>query len=119
HHHLNRPLAELRRVRARRILLPVHGELSFENFALRASRGGSDLREVQMLARMKCSGVEIDEDVLTEVLRAANGRARRIVVILGQIREDAALRGKDRCTMADAERIRFYTGDAPAPRGGR
>ncbi len=72
-----------------------------------------------MLARMKCSGVEIDEDVLTEVLRAANGRARRIVVILGQIREDAALRGKDRCTMADAERIRFYTGDAPAPRGGR
>ena len=39
--HLHRPRPELRRVRARRVLFPVHGRASFESFALRASRGGS------------------------------------------------------------------------------
>ena len=40
--HLHRPRPELRRVRARRVLLPVHGSASFESFALRAGRRGSE-----------------------------------------------------------------------------
>ncbi|MGB3407079.1 MAG: SDR family NAD(P)-dependent oxidoreductase, partial [Jannaschia sp.] len=39
--HLHRPFPELRRVRARRVLLPVHERASFESFALRARRSGS------------------------------------------------------------------------------
>lgn len=79
----------------------------------------ADLREVQMLAQMKCQGVEVEEAVLAEVLRAAGGRARRIVVIMGQIREYAALKDKHLITMSDVPLIGFYTGDAPAPRGNR
>jgi DNA transposition AAA+ family ATPase len=79
----------------------------------------ADLHEVGLLAQMKCPGIEIDTDVQDLVLEKAAGRARRIVVILGQIREQATSRGLHRFSMADAHRMTFYTGDAPAPRGGR
>ena len=79
----------------------------------------ADLHEVRILAKMKCPGVDIDEEVLSEILRSAGGRARRIVVILGQVREHAALKGLDVVSMADVPKIGFFTGDAPAPRGNR
>lgn len=79
----------------------------------------ADLREVGMLADLKCPGVMIDEDVRREMLAQAGGRARRIVVNLGRIREYAAIHDLDRFTMVDADRMGFFTGDAPAPRGSR
>ncbi|WP_349295265.1 ATP-binding protein (plasmid) [Thioclava sp. 'Guangxiensis'] len=77
----------------------------------------ADLREVGLLAQRKCPGLEFEEGVFEMILDASGGRARRIVTDLDQVRVDADTRGADRVTLKDAERIRFYTGDAPAPRG--
>lgn len=77
----------------------------------------ADLREVGLLAQMKCPGLDFDDGVFEMILKASAGRARRIVTDLDQVRVDADTRGTDRVTVKDAERINFYTGDAPAPRG--
>lgn len=76
----------------------------------------ADLREVGLLARMKCRDLEITQEVHQLVLEQSQARARRIVVNLRQIAEYALLTGKSEITMTDAKKITFFSGEAPTPR---
>lgn len=76
----------------------------------------ADIREVGLLARMKCSGIEIAPEVQQLVLEKSQARARRIVVNLRQITEYALSSGKTAITLTDARKITFFSGEAPAPR---
>jgi len=76
----------------------------------------ADLREVGLLARLKCRDLEIASDVLQLVLEQSQARARRIVVNLRQIAEYSILTGKTEITLADAKKITFFSGEAPTPR---
>jgi len=78
----------------------------------------ADLREVGLLAHLKCRQLEIAPEVQQLVLEQSQARARRIVVNLRQIAEYALAAGKTAITMADAPNITFFSGEAPAPRRG-
>lgn len=76
----------------------------------------ADLREVGLLAQLKCPGLTVTQDVHQLVLEKSHARARRIVVNLRQIAEYALKTGRKEITAEDAAKITFFTGDAPAPR---
>lgn len=76
----------------------------------------ADLREVGLLAQLKCPGLEIAPEVQQLVLDRSHARARRIVVNLRQIAEYATLHGKTAITAADARAITLFEGEAPKPR---
>lgn len=76
----------------------------------------ADLREVGLLAGLKCPDLKIAPEVLQTVLERSHGRARRIVVNLRQISEFALRTGKTEIGAEEARKIVFFTGDAPAPR---
>ncbi len=76
----------------------------------------ADLREVGLLAQMKCPSLTIAPEVLQTVLERSQARARRIVVNLRQIHEHALSTGLDTITAEDARRITFFSGEAPTPR---
>jgi len=76
----------------------------------------ADLREVGLLAKLKCPGIEIVPDVQQMVLECSQARARRIVVNLRQITEYALSTGKAVVTLVDAQKIAFFSGEAPTPR---
>lgn len=78
----------------------------------------ADLREVGLLAGLKCPSLTIDPAVQQLVLEQSQARARRIVVNLRQITEYALMHGKSTITMADAPKITFFSGEAPTPRRG-
>lgn len=78
----------------------------------------ADLREVGLLAKLKCRGLEVTPEVLQIVLEQSQARARRIVVNLRQIAEYALATGKTTITSADAPKITFFKGEAPSPRRG-
>lgn len=76
-----------------------------------------DLREVSLLAQLKCPTLELTDEVLQVVLERSQARARRIVVNLRQIAEHALKNDKTLITIEDIEDVRFFTGEAPRPRG--
>ena len=76
----------------------------------------ADLREVGLLAQLKCPGLTIASEVQQLVLERSHARARRIVVNLRQISEYALKEGKPEITAADARKITLFTGEAPAAR---
>jgi hypothetical protein len=76
-----------------------------------------DLREVGLLARLKCPSLSLSDEVLQVVLERSQARARRIVVNLRQISEHALKIDKRDIGVADIEHVRFFTGEAPRPRG--
>jgi predicted nucleic acid-binding protein len=76
----------------------------------------ADLREVGLLARLKCPGVEISPEAAQIVLEASQARARRIVVNLRQIAEHAMTTGATTITADDMRKITLFSGEAPAPR---
>ena len=76
----------------------------------------ADLREVGVLAGLKCPDLSIAEPVLQTVLEKSNAVARRIVVNLNQIRDYSLTTGRVEIGEADIPRIRFFTGEAPAAR---
>ena len=78
----------------------------------------ADLREVGLLADRKCPGIDIAPEVRQLVLDRSQARARRIVVNLRQIAEYAIATGKTAITLADAQKITFFSGEAPTPRRG-
>lgn len=78
----------------------------------------ADLREVGLLAAMKCPNITIAPEMQQLVLEKSGARARRIVVNLRQITEYADATGKGEITMADAPKITFFSGEAPSPRRG-
>lgn len=76
----------------------------------------ADLREVGILAKLKCPGLDIAPEVLQLVLEKSHARARRIVVNLRQISEYALTEGKMLITTEDTKKITLFTGEAPAAR---
>lgn len=76
----------------------------------------ADQREVGLLARLKCPGLELAPEVQQLVLERSAARARRIVVNLRQIAEYALTTGKTVIDAADAAKITFFSGEAPTPR---
>lgn len=76
----------------------------------------ADLREVGLLAALKCPCLTVAPEVQQLVLEKSHARARRIVVNLRQISEYALKTGRKDITAEDAGKITFFTGDAPAPR---
>jgi len=78
----------------------------------------ADLREVGILAHLKCPHLTIAEDVLHHTLVESHAVARRIVTNLHQIKDYARIEGKTEIVAADIPHIRWQSGKAPAPRGG-
>lgn len=76
----------------------------------------ADLREVGLLAALKCPGLSVAPEVQQLVLEKSHARARRIVVNLRQVSEYVLKTGRKEITAEDASKITFFTGDAPAPR---
>lgn len=76
-----------------------------------------DLREVGLLARLKCPALQLSDEVLQLVLERSQARARRIVVNLRQISEHALKADKTAIGLEDIAQVRFFTGEAPRPRG--
>lgn len=76
----------------------------------------ADLREVGVLAGIRCKRIELEEDLQRQILTASNASVRRICVNLDRVREHARTRGLRRMTVADWGTGDFFTGAAPAPR---
>lgn len=76
----------------------------------------ADLREVGILAQLRCKGVDLDEDLQRLILTASNASVRRICVNLDRVREIARTKGLSRMAKADWGKAGFFTGTAPAPR---
>ena len=76
-----------------------------------------DLREVGLLARLKCPALELSNEALQVVLERSQARARRIVVNLNKVSEYALKEDKTVIDLADMAKIQFFTGEAPRPRG--
>lgn len=76
----------------------------------------ADLREVAILAGLKCPGLTLSEEVLQKTLAESAAVARRIVSNLNQIRDYARKEGLSAITAGDIPHIRWQTGQAPSAR---
>lgn len=76
----------------------------------------ADLREVGVLAGIRCKGIALDEDLQRQILTASNASVRRICVNLDRVREHARARGMRRMSLADWGKGDFFTGAAPVAR---
>lgn len=76
----------------------------------------ADLREVGILAKLKCPGLDLSDDLKQLILDRSHGRARRIVTNLAHVAEYALRTRRSSVGLEDASKIRFASGDAPAPR---
>lgn len=76
----------------------------------------ADLRETGILARLKQPSLSISEEVLQVILEKSAANYRRIVTNLNQVRLYALESGRSEITLADAPKIGFFIGEAPAPR---
>lgn len=76
-----------------------------------------DLREVGLLARLKCPTLDLSDEVLELVLERSQARARRIVVNLCKISEHALKADKTKVGLKDISHVELFTGEAPRPRG--
>lgn len=76
----------------------------------------ADLREVQVLARLKCPGLTIADEVLQHTLVISQAVARRIVSNLAKAKEYARVEGKSEIQASDIPHIEWMDGQAPAPR---
>lgn len=76
----------------------------------------ADLREVGVLAQLKCPGLTIEEAVLQKTLTVSAAVARRIVSNLNQIKDYARTEGKREICAKDIGEIRWITGQAPSAR---
>lgn len=75
-----------------------------------------DIEDVEYLARAFCAGLTIAPDLLDEIRRQSQGRARRIVVNLAQVQEIARNRGITTIDRSAWGRAEFYTSKAPRAR---
>lgn len=75
-----------------------------------------DIEDVHHLARAFCPNVKISEDLLDEIRRQSQGRARRVVVNLALVQEIARNRGVTALDRSSWGRADFYTAKAPRAR---
>lgn len=76
----------------------------------------ADISDVAHLAAIYAPGLTIERGLQDIVLMASQRSIRRICVNLDQIREYAALKGKDTVSVADWGTRGFFTGEAPVGR---
>ena len=76
----------------------------------------SDLREVGILASLKCPDLTLAESVLKKVLIESQAVARRIVSNLNQVKDYARTEGKSEIIDSDIKSIKWHTGVAPTAR---
>ena len=75
----------------------------------------ADDRDFDLLRAIRAPGIDIEDALVTEIKRASNGSARRIVVNLDEVEEVSRRIGSSRVRLADFGDL--YTGDAPLGRG--
>lgn len=78
-----------------------------------------DIEDTQHLAKAFCPNITIAPDLLDEIRRQSQGRARRIVVNLDRVLEIARNRGVQAVDRAAWGHADFYTAKAPRVRGDR
>ncbi|WP_127088357.1 AAA family ATPase [Aquabacter cavernae] len=76
----------------------------------------SDLDDARSFATQLCPDAEIADDLLSEIVRRSEGRARRIVVNLVRAAEVARRRGVSNLTLASWGDTEFFESRAPSAR---
>ncbi|MCB1520661.1 MAG: ATP-binding protein [Hyphomicrobiaceae bacterium] len=76
----------------------------------------ADIQDTRHLARIYAAGAEIADDLLAAILKASDGRARRIAVNLDRVREKAQLKGRKQLSLAEWGDAPFFTGEPPRRR---
>lgn len=76
----------------------------------------SDIDDARALAASLCAGLTIADDLLAAIVKASDGRARRIVVNLVKAAEIARNRGLKSLDMDAWGGDAFFSGHAPKPR---
>lgn len=75
----------------------------------------ASLGDARHLAKLYCPGIEIADDLIDAVHRESNGSARRIVVNLNGVREQAELGALKRIALGQFKG-QLFTGESPMPR---
>lgn len=78
----------------------------------------AEMADVKHLAKIYAPGVEIDAGLCRKILTESHQSIRRVCNNLDRLREAARVEGTDKMTLADWGNRSFFTGEAPAPRGG-
>lgn len=76
-----------------------------------------DLEDAQKLAEAFAPKLKIADDLIDHIRRVSQGRARRIVVNVTRVAEQAANRGLKAIDLAAWGGRALYTGEPPKPRG--
>ncbi len=76
----------------------------------------TDLEDCLHLSRLYCREITIAEELITEVLKASGGSARRVCVNLENIQEVAREEGLSAITLQDWGKRKLFTGSAPVRR---
>ena len=71
-----------------------------------------DFEDARALADLFCDNIEITDELLKEIVRQSDGRARRIVVNLAKVAEHARLHGENIVDLATYD-AGFFTGEPP------
>ncbi len=75
-----------------------------------------DMDDTRTLARAYCLGLQVGDDLLEEIRGRVGGNARRIVVNLARVVEEAKKTGQTTIGLADYDVSLISTGKAPMPR---
>ena len=75
--------------------------------------------DAKKLATIYAGGVNIEDEVLSELVRMAHGSVRRVCVNLTNILDHANTVGTERINAHDLKEISLFTGEAPARSLGR
>lgn len=75
-----------------------------------------DAADARQLAKLYSGGLDIEDDLLAAVVKASDGRARRLAVNFDRIRERALLKSKKSMSLADWGSDPFFTGEPPRRR---
>lgn len=75
-----------------------------------------DLDDAQHLARLYAPGLAISDDLLKSLVRASDGRARRICVNLERLREEAMTQGRKAMDEKTWDARNWFTGEPPKRR---
>jgi 1,6-anhydro-N-acetylmuramate kinase len=77
----------------------------------------ADLDDARSLAASICRGITVADDLLDQIVKESEGRARRIVVNLVRVGELARNTGVKAVDKQKWGQHHFYDGRAPKPRG--
>lgn len=76
----------------------------------------TDLEDCRHLKRLYHPGIEMSDDLLTRIVKASKGSARRVCVNLARVEEFARETGATSVSLKDWGTRTLFTGDAPARR---